>query len=463
MRRDRTNRMWRDAWSQLRSAGALVLVVLACVAIWPNEAGAIPAFARKYQTSCQTCHVAFPGLTPFGEAFRANGYRFPAGTDASISKDQPVSLGAEGYKKLWPKSVWPGEISGLPPVAVLITSTMAYDRAGETFSFGGMGGEFEILGAGTLGEHFSFWGSVVFARDGGSIATEMERLNLLVRPLDTPELQFKVGSFEPGLMLVSTHRSLMDQEYFALTEPVGDNTWSAEPFQQGIEAYGVVAHRLSYNAGVVEGAGSVGDKSKDVYARASYKVGGLESDGVPRSGAAEGLPANPKPWSEKSVAVSAFAYTGKGSIPLPDAVLPKVGGPIHNPGRIGALPNGDPGPEDPFHVVGGDVAVNYLDLLAHAGLIARKDDRPFLDDTEPTDISTNSQFAEVAWVAYPWLIPAGRWESFKFGDEKVDRVSLTIDCLVRANIKSFIATDWLKATGGKFQYEEVSGGVVIGF
>ncbi len=169
----------------VRTMFALALIVLFPVALLaPRNGYAIPAFARKYQTSCQTCHVAIPALTPFGEAFRQNGYRFPAGTDPAMTKIPPISLGAEGYKKLWPHAVWPGEIPGMPPVAVLYTSSVDYDHASDVTTFAGMGGELEILGAGTLDEHFSFWGSVVFARDAGEIVTEMERVNLQVRPLE---------------------------------------------------------------------------------------------------------------------------------------------------------------------------------------------------------------------------------------------------------------------------------------
>ena len=38
-------------------------------------AEAIPAFARKYQFSCSTCHAPVPRLKPFGEAFAARGFR----------------------------------------------------------------------------------------------------------------------------------------------------------------------------------------------------------------------------------------------------------------------------------------------------------------------------------------------------------------------------------------------------
>ncbi|NMB81505.1 MAG: hypothetical protein GYA14_06775, partial [Ignavibacteria bacterium] len=38
---------------------------------------AIPAFARKYNMTCQTCHSPFPKLKPYGEEFAANGFQLP--------------------------------------------------------------------------------------------------------------------------------------------------------------------------------------------------------------------------------------------------------------------------------------------------------------------------------------------------------------------------------------------------
>jgi hypothetical protein len=55
---------------------ALLAIFGSLVAVAP-PAAAIPVFARKYGTSCQTCHTIYPKLTPFGEAFRRNGFRFP--------------------------------------------------------------------------------------------------------------------------------------------------------------------------------------------------------------------------------------------------------------------------------------------------------------------------------------------------------------------------------------------------
>ena len=60
-------------WADRISLGFIALTIT----FWSVPAKAIPAFARKYQTSCTTCHTAFPKLNPFGEAFRRNNYRFP--------------------------------------------------------------------------------------------------------------------------------------------------------------------------------------------------------------------------------------------------------------------------------------------------------------------------------------------------------------------------------------------------
>src|SRR5512146_1350350 len=73
--------------TSLRFAPAALFIL----SISAYDARAIPAFARKYETSCMTCHTVYPKLTPFGEAFRRNGFRFP-GTDSDYWKQETVAL-----------------------------------------------------------------------------------------------------------------------------------------------------------------------------------------------------------------------------------------------------------------------------------------------------------------------------------------------------------------------------------
>src|SRR6476646_10953794 len=106
---------------RLATARILARAAIALLALGATEstALAVPAFARKYPTSCQTCHIVFPKLNAFGEAFRLRGYRMPGETEEMV-KQPPVSLGAPAYKKLWPHAIWPGEISSFVPLAVNI-------------------------------------------------------------------------------------------------------------------------------------------------------------------------------------------------------------------------------------------------------------------------------------------------------------------------------------------------------
>jgi len=58
--------------SLLLLAGALSLAT-------PRPAGALPAFARRFNLACGACHTAVPRLNAFGEAFHENGFK-PPGT-----------------------------------------------------------------------------------------------------------------------------------------------------------------------------------------------------------------------------------------------------------------------------------------------------------------------------------------------------------------------------------------------
>lgn len=59
-----------------RAAVGALLGLLAVTAFpLPQDAQAIPAFARKYQFSCTTCHAPFPRLKAFGEEFAGRGFR----------------------------------------------------------------------------------------------------------------------------------------------------------------------------------------------------------------------------------------------------------------------------------------------------------------------------------------------------------------------------------------------------
>ena len=102
--------MRRKNWTACAAVFALVLAVA-------SYSHAIPAFSRQYGTSCSTCHVDFPKLNDFGKAFKDAGFKFPK-DDETFMKIPPVMLGAPAQREMWPHSIFPGTIPGLPAIGL---------------------------------------------------------------------------------------------------------------------------------------------------------------------------------------------------------------------------------------------------------------------------------------------------------------------------------------------------------
>ena len=111
---------------------SLFAVVVTLVVLWAvlwsaPKSSAIPAFSRKYQTSCTTCHNNYPELNDFGEAFKKNGFKFPK-DDETFVKEPPVLLGAKAQKEAFPQAVYPGEIPGFLPIAFRYEGNFTLNR-----------------------------------------------------------------------------------------------------------------------------------------------------------------------------------------------------------------------------------------------------------------------------------------------------------------------------------------------
>src|SRR2546430_7161892 len=96
---------------------ALPLIIVLTVTILVGSSYAIPAFSRQYGTSCSTCHVDFPKLNDVGKAFKDAGFKFPK-DDETFIKIPPVMLGAPAQAEMWPHTIFPGTIPGMPPIGL---------------------------------------------------------------------------------------------------------------------------------------------------------------------------------------------------------------------------------------------------------------------------------------------------------------------------------------------------------
>ena len=439
---------------RLLTGGAPLLAVASVILLCTAPAEAIPAFARKYATSCQTCHTIFPKLNAFGAAFRLNGYRMPKETEELV-KEKPVSLGAPAYKKLWPHSIWPGEISSAVPLAINIkmadVNTSSLNDDGTTtkvkndFQFPQ---EVNLFAGGTLGDHVSYLGEVTFGVSGdASVSTEVEHAHIAFDSPFGPEnaFHFKIGKFTPNVADVF-------QEMWITTNAGIDTTFNYNPIGlaggtglgadevspppisfpalvQGIELYGVVNHRLLYTAGMANGIsagnGQFGNNSKDFYGRVDYKFGGMGLDGD-----MGGKEAPDKNWRDDSFRLGAFAYRGNAStvnFPLID--------------DAGTTINVR---DNHFLRTGFFASVYWRDLNVFGAYVQGKDTLEQFDaesgsllaQIEPT---YHSWFVQADYVFYPWLHGAARYEEVTPGDRSVQSTRIgvfNVSGLIRANIKA---------------------------
>src|SRR5262252_11114233 len=151
----------------LLNGSIMVATTAVVVAIWVTFASvpktsAIPAFSRKYQTSCTTCHNHYPELNDFGEAFKKNGFKFPK-DDETFVKELPTLLGAAAQREAFPKAVYPGEIPGYIPISFRYEGFAAYNSK-QPLALGFlprtdlfMPNTFTIIAAGSFGQRLSFW------------------------------------------------------------------------------------------------------------------------------------------------------------------------------------------------------------------------------------------------------------------------------------------------------------------
>ncbi len=70
--------MQRAKWVLHVVLGAALAVALQLV-VQPEEAAAVPAFARATDLPCSACHTVWPKLNRFGRAFKENGYAVERG------------------------------------------------------------------------------------------------------------------------------------------------------------------------------------------------------------------------------------------------------------------------------------------------------------------------------------------------------------------------------------------------
>jgi hypothetical protein len=193
--------MSRDRLIVLGVVGAVALLA----AMAARQADAIPAFARKYQQSCSTCHAPFPRLKPYGEEFAARGYRMedpskePTRATYDVGdpllmlvRDVPLALRLEGYAS-WKENA-------------LAEYDVEWPWA------------FKILSGGAISDHVSYY--LYFLEESGEVVG-LEDVFLQFNSVFHLPVDLMVGQFQVCDVLFKRELRLERFDYDILTTMVG--------------------------------------------------------------------------------------------------------------------------------------------------------------------------------------------------------------------------------------------------
>ncbi len=458
-----------------RAIGILLASLLAALLVTfggLRDAHAVPSFARKYQTSCLTCHTVYPTLNPFGEAFRRNGYRFPnqnGSVDADSVKSPMIPLGQEEYKKSFPNSVWPSQIPEVGPLSVMFNGQVAvnmpdsdaHTAAGNTYNWGGLVGELHLFGAGSFSDTVTYFTQLTFSTDAGS-PVDIETAYLLWNDVIGPShaVNLWVGRlFAPQLSSYALHSSYLSDARPPAVSIIGLYNGSGsftlgQGHTDGAELNGILMHRVGWSFGWVASSAASGlnaPNAEDVYAHIGVKSGGVALDGEGKYG--PNVPDPAKPWAEKAITVDGFAYHGL-------SVLD------NGTGTATGAPTSPFAQRDRVDAVGASLRAQYDSLQLDSGLQFERHARPYAGSpatalpsgtTLPgvpdyTDAKAIVQWNELSYVVFPWLVPALRTEYTRATYESSNPVSLLrvipgVAMLVRPNIRVVVAGDIERAYG----------------
>ncbi len=447
---------------------------------------AIPAFSRQYGTSCTTCHLDFPKLNDFGKAFKDAGFKFPK-DDETFLKTPAVMLGAPAQKDVWPHSVWPGTIPGMPPVglrmnnffqftgsnasrfnALAAPGTVAPVIPGTDFETG----FFSIFMAGNFGSDIAFWVdddiSVAGDNGAGGLGDGYLKFVDIGRLIKLPKDSFSVrtGQFELDLPFTQA-RSINISPYDIYTESnVGAinsmvalqqnvaNQFSFADAAKGIEfsgghSYGGYHYSVALidqnTSGVTQsanassyvpsatgggngGAGFASDSSlKDIYARFSYRIN-LERDSESRHSIQAAGTTGPR--DHTNLNLGTFYLHGKSQ-----------------QGLVGADASGNPSvlyAREPYYRAGADFSFNFRTFNLFGLYMFARDNNLLPVDSSgaliPLPVGStsavpagfissvpakfNGGFVQADYLVLPWIMAIARWDGVNSSADRINGLAL---------------------------------------
>ena len=160
-----------------------------------GELLAIPAFARKYNTTCKTCHSPFPYLKPYGDEFAANGFTLK-------ENDAPRYFLNTGDDRL--------DLIRDFPIAVRIQGYATYNDVNNNQFDSGSPSAFKIMSGGAITKDVAYYAYYIL--ENGE-AGKIEDAWLMFNNLFGTELDLTVGQFQVSDPIFKRELRLENEDY----------------------------------------------------------------------------------------------------------------------------------------------------------------------------------------------------------------------------------------------------------
>jgi hypothetical protein len=398
--------MKRKALYQIALMAAILIIMV------PNNCDAIPAFARKYQISCQVCHSpALPRLKAFGEEFATAGFRMTQYESPRYfinTGDEKLSL----FREL--------------PLAVRFDGFVTYNFNDAGQADFGTPFVLKILSGGEISDKLSYY-FYFLLNERGSIAG-IEDAFLSYNDLLGTGINVVLGQFQASDPLFKGELRFTLEPYKIYEVTPGNSSVALKyergmVFQKDLQTKTSIVFEILNGSGIGEaGAGMLFDKDKykNFMLRISQAIG-------------------------KNISIGLFGYTGKEILQ-------------DNVGQF----------TSEIRMIGPDLRINLDEkLMLNMQYLRRMDSQVYFDSdaTVQEDISTDGGFAELIYaprgdMSKWYMTGLFNWVNSDFSELDYRSATLHAGYLVRRNIRMVSEYTW-QFSGAK--YGKVSAGFVSAF
>lgn len=317
-------------------AAFFLLLIIGAVLMQMQQAEAIPAFARKYNMSCTTCHAPIPRLKAYGDDFAGNGfvladqeaprYFVETGDDElDLIRDFPIGVRFDGFIRH--QTVTDKEVDFSTPWIL------------------------KLLSGGSLTDNVAYY-FYFYMNERGEVAG-VEDAYLMFNDLLGQDLDFYLGQFQISDPLFKRELRLTYEDYQVYKTHIGDSR-IALAYDRGIMITLGLETGTDIIFEIINGNGLGEADAQRNYDDDKYKnVAGRISQDV-----------------NDYVRIGGFGYYGKES---------------------------DATGKNELYYAGGDASLAYMDYAElNLQYMFREDDNPNFAATAPDDaIQTNGILAEL--------------------------------------------------------------------